>query len=1222
MHTVAQKKYPRVVRSSRYELVVSIESKSVTPSIERLEQLASELSCIRADNFEGTWSASLHYCRVTIKYTEQARPPTAGEDLLFDVLLKGLQRGKRPFCSRYVEREVVRRYGGPFGVVEDDSAKRGSITYSYDPRLRRVYSEYSNSIASWTGDLEQIALDPEHPENERRLLRLLVDALGPRIVNCLETQVPISEIVMPNQAKSFVGQRADFVLSFPNGQGLVIEPGDHDDFAQIGLDQRRDAALLEVGFATLRPRNTEIDSAAFLHDLLRHVDRLGARPYTKIEVPEADEQRLAADYLFLLPSLITRVERLLLHFLFNQGLIRKERIRIGFIERDLECAELAVSGLLERVKRVAKLYAIDLPIPQVDIFVRRNSAYRYGMLPNDEYRPSILHAINLDELDILLDVGIKCNKNTPSESGTARNFASVRQALPHTIPVRFSYRSRPTKIAATQDIEQVLESFVQDFFRKKALRPGQGAILRSVMSQKATIGLLPTSAGKSLCYQLAALLTPGTTIVVDPVVALMSDQVQGLSEQYGIDRIREWHAGKAIAHEDVARAIREHHILFVSPERLLRPSFRRAIRALHAADAFVSYAVIDEAHCVSMWGHDFRPSYLTLEKNFRELCTFQGRAPVLVALTGTASPLVLIDLKRELRIDDMEAIIRPSTFDRPELNFHIFRCPADEKHDALRQILDSIAKRLNVQSLEREACGIVFSYSPNELCALLGSYVGNAKEYVASILRSSRPQSQIYGMYSGSPPKELGMQSDEWNQYKVQTLRAFKRGAIRMLFGNTAVSVGVDNEDLNWVVNYRMPQSLEAYYQQCGRAGRSGQQSECFVIFSDDNPRRTQKWLDREDSSKSRRWDDLGIVQYFHDANFPGVESDVRGTRLLLNQLFVTPSDEGRVALPQYPSSTTPRDEAERTERYLSYLLILGFVDDYEVEGTERSTHFLARSSEALGNFLENHQESQLRSRIVDCLQAYLSRYRPVGRTEVEIQLDGKQGSQFSERCVRYLIEFVYSQIEYQRREAIRTMVSFCSEGDLSPERIRARIRSYFDRSEKFSDTLAAMTHSELSIEQLNELVSRISGFDDAEQLYWETRRLLDERFRSDWAFANLYSIAYRERCDVSSSFYRRFDDMSHALLTETSQRDRFGSRFLGGCLTLLSRLESQFGSAMVAALVSECAVHLHATYGVAAFQVIEAADLSVSCQELTELRIVNRQLKELCDADYSQRTE
>jgi hypothetical protein len=220
------------------------------------------------------------------------------------------------------------------------------------------------------------------------------------------------------------------------------------------------------------------------------------------------------------------------------------------------------------------------------------------------------------------------------------------------------------------------------------------------------------------------------------------------------------------------------------------------------------------------------------------------------------------------------------------------------------------------------------------------------------------------------------------------------------------------------------------------------------------------------------------------------------------------------------------------------------------------------------------------------------------------------------------LIEFVYSQIEYQRREAIRTMVSFCSEGDLSPERIRARIRSYFDRSEKFSDTLAAMTHSELSIEQLNELVSRISGFDDAEQLYWETRRLLDERFRSDWAFANLYSIAYRERCDVSSSFYRRFDDMSHALLTETSQRDRFGSRFLGGCLTLLSRLESQFGSAMVAALVSECAVHLHATYGVAAFQVIEAADLSVSCQELTELRIVNRQLKELCDADYSQRTE
>jgi len=123
----------------------------------------------------------------------------------------------------------------------------------------------------------------------------------------------------------------------------------------------------------------------------------------------------------------------------------------------------------------------------------------------------------------------------------------------------------------------------------------------------------------------------------------------------------------------------------MSPERLLRPRFRSSMRALNAADIYINYAVIDEAHCVSMWGHDFKPSYLTLEKNFHDYCTFQGKTPVLVALTGTASQLVLIDLKRELGIQDLEAIIRPDTFDRPELHFNLVACHSTDKTEMLKE---------------------------------------------------------------------------------------------------------------------------------------------------------------------------------------------------------------------------------------------------------------------------------------------------------------------------------------------------------------------------------------------------------------------------------------------------------------------------------------------------------------------------------------------------------
>ena len=312
---------------------------------------------------------------------------------------------------------------------------------------------------------------------------------------------------------------------------------------------------------------------------------------------------------------------------------------------------------------------------------------------------------------------------------------------------------------------------------------------------------------------MAALLTPGTTIVVDPIVALMEDQVQGLKGYYRIDRVMAWHAGSNIKNEEVGRLLAGNIMVFLSPERLLRQNFRGAMSQLKAADIFINYAVIDEAHCVSMWGHSFRPSYLTLDRNFRKFCTYQGHRPVTVALTGTASGLVLIDLRRELNMGDSDtAVVRPDTFDRSELTFNIVRCPNNRKDRMLESVLGTIANRLGVTDVSREAWGIVFSYKPKELSNLLGSFVGTADKYVRTVLASDDLNFVKYGLYSGKSPKVFSFNKKQWSEYKRRTLAAFQRGQIRMLFGNTAISAGIDNEQLNYIVNYRMPQSLEDYW--------------------------------------------------------------------------------------------------------------------------------------------------------------------------------------------------------------------------------------------------------------------------------------------------------------------------------------------------------------------------------------------------------------------------
>jgi len=1188
---------------------------------EFLEQLGSELSFIRADNLSCDWNRTLHYCRIRVERNGGHYEPTHEDDLLHDILLKCLRRGRRPFTSYFAEQKIISAYGVSFSVEEKPRERKGAISYSYDDDLTVAYRNFTDVVDPWHGDAADIEFDPKHPKNERRLFTELVERFGAKLAHCIEPQVPLNTVLPKDTADAFIAQRGDLLLSFPNGRGLLLEPGDHDDTNQIALDNRRDDAFDEQGIKTLRPRNDEIQEPQLYENIQRAIDELGGMQYLD-ESEHRTETELAANYLFLLPSLITRIERLLLHIFLRHGLLHRDKLNIGIIERDLECAELSIATFMNQLTHLCKLYDIDCKPPEIYLFVQRNPIYRYGDLGELDYKAEVCDSFVGRELDMILDVGIKCNALTAPVTGGAPIIGAVRQAYSHNHPVRFGYCAQVRPVNWSENTEDVLNFFVRDFFRKHELRPGQGPILKNVLAQKATIGLLPTSAGKSLCYQLAALLTPGTTIVVDPLVALMKDQVQSLKDQYGIDRVLAWHAGAGLYDENIAAVLTEHLILFLSPERLLRPGFRNAMNAIRAADIYINYAVIDEAHCVSMWGHDFRPSYLSLERNFREYCLFQGRPPVLVALTGTASQLVLIDLKRELNISDLDAIIRPKTFDRPELNFNLVSCSGNDKRETLNQVLEGIARRLNVDRLDTDAHGIIFTYTPREAWSLFGSFVGDANECVGTVLAGNEDAIRC-GVYTGSAPREHNealFSHEEWGNYKERTLSAFKRGQIHMLCGNTAVSVGIDNEYLNYIVNYRMPQSLEAYYQQCGRAGRAGQKSECYLIFSDDAPETTQQWLNR-DIQERAGWDDIGTVAYFHQSNFPGQQNDCEGALSLLKQLLGNPNQNGQVVVPQFFQADMTKNEAERTEHYLSYWLILGVLVDYEVTGIGGGTAYHVRRHNAVEQFLKDRNDDRLTTHIIDSLQRYLSRYRPTARTDIETRLNSRTETTMSGRSIGFLVDFLYDQIEYQRREAIRTMVSFCNQTDASPEKLRSTIRAYFDTSEKFSEGLQEMAERVPDFGAVAALLVKVDGFDDIEHLYWETRRLLDERFRSDWAAANLFAIAYREKGTTSDTFFTLLDNIITDL-SENSELDTNSAlQFLSSLISCFTQLDKVFNEDLSLELQGQCIAHLYEKYRMKYIETIDIMDVDEDTREFLHLFLANIQLKEITNAKYAQTT-
>lgn len=669
--------------------------------------------------------------------------------------------------------------------------------------------------------------------------------------------------------------------------------------------------------------------------------------------------------LVLTPFAVARIQKLIIeYFLSNfKNIESKEVLKIAIIERDIPCGQLAFDDLKFQIETINGLAVHPIHFPKIELEVFCTDDFKESKL-HLGFKTKIISELKHHNYDVVLDISMLRRENIFKEDViqfdnliSIRNCHYVHYETKSVIVSSFPVKYKPLVDILQNEVFETnnktadkLRITLQNIFRKTDFRPGQLPILNRAMQLESVIGLLPTGGGKSLTYQLAAMLQPGITIVIDPIRSLMVDQYNGLKE-IGIDKCefinstlsgseRRYNQNELLTNGLI-------QFLFVSPERFVIDEFRKALdNAIKNGHSF-SFAVIDEVHCVSEWGHDFRTPYLNLGDNAQEFClTYGGKNTIpLFGLTATASFDVLADIERELNIkeNDGNAVVRFENSVRDEINYVIK--DTTQVIEGIESISEKKLRELVGKSKQAEIFGIIENkarlFSNFAKPEVINNIIEHSyKNYLATSSRQkwnknfSNDEDAInaykeklfdklnidkpfeisngvfnYGLIAFFPHRKgwLGIRNGsgsyglfdnpnyvivekedkndlvKYNKEKLGYfmgsgdddsaaiideesffhLDEFKKNTESVMVATKAFGMGIDKPDVRMTIHMNIPQSIESFVQEAGRAGRDGKMSMSYVLFNNNQVEKLGKnnipyLLDKD------------VLMYFHKNSFKG----------------------------------------------------------------------------------------------------------------------------------------------------------------------------------------------------------------------------------------------------------------------------------------------------------------------------------------------------------------